>query len=115
MPPEREPAVLDRDQLRSVTLEDEELMREILGTLIDDTARQIGALSRAIDDGNPGETARLAHYSKGACANVGASGAAALLLAIERSAACGDLTGCREPLSRLSEELERLRSEAGRI
>jgi hypothetical protein len=34
-------AVLDRDQLREVTLDDDALMREILATRVDDTGRQI--------------------------------------------------------------------------
>ena len=115
MAPEPEFVVLDREQLRNVTLEDQELMREIVATLIDDTARQIGALDRAIVEGNAGEAVRLAHYSKGACANVGARSSAALLQHIERRAAGLDFAACRESLARLSGELERLRAEAERI
>ena len=107
--------VLDREQLRNVTLEDEELMREIVATLIDDTARQIAALDRAIGDRNAGEAVRLAHYSKGACASVGASSSAALLQQIERTAAGRNFDACRESLTRLSAELDRLRVEAERI
>ena len=107
--------MLDREQLRNVTLEDEDLMREVVATLIDDTARQIAALGRAIGEGNAGEAVRLAHYSKGACANVGARATAALLQHIERTAAGGDLGACRESLACLSAELERLRAEAERI
>ncbi len=115
MAPESESAVLDREQLRNVTLEDEELMREIVATLIDDTARQMAALGRAIGEGDAGEAVRLAHYSKGACASVGARSSAALLQQIERNAAALDFGACRESLARLSGELERLRAEAERI
>lgn len=107
--------MLDREQLRNVTLEDEDLMREIVATLIDDTARQLAALGRAIGEGNAGEAVRLAHYSKGACANVGAKATAALLQHIERRAAGGDFGACQESLARLSAELEKLRAEAERI
>ncbi len=106
---------MDREQLRNVTLEDEELMREIVATLIDDTTRQVAALDRAIGEGNAGEAVRLAHYSKGACANVGARSSAALLQRIERGATGLDFAACRESLVRLSSELERLRAEAERI
>jgi len=75
--------VLDREQLRSVTLDDEELMRELVWTLIDDTSRQLISLQAAISEGNGPLAARLAHYSKGACANLGAKSAADLLLRIE--------------------------------
>ena len=80
-------AILDRDQLRNVTLDDEELMREILAALIDDTSQQIGLLKSAIAEEDPLKTMRLAHYSKGACANVGANRAAHVLKQIEQEAA----------------------------
>jgi HPt (histidine-containing phosphotransfer) domain-containing protein len=54
---------------------------------------------------------RLAHYSKGACANVGAQAAAATLLNIERRAAAGDFSGCTASLANLASEVERLRAE----
>lgn len=107
--------MLDREQLRSVTLEDEQLMREIVASLIDDTGRQMAALARAIAEQDAGEAARLAHYSKGACASVGALASAALLQQIERKAAGLDFDACRESLTRLAAELERLRVEAARI
>jgi HPt (histidine-containing phosphotransfer) domain-containing protein len=103
--------VLDREQLRDVTLNDDELMREALGALIDDTTRQIPLLQAAIRAGDAPATLRLAHYSKGACANLGAKAAAATLLHIERSAASGDFTGCAGSLANLAAEIERLRAE----
>ena len=78
--------VLDREQLRDITLNDEELMREILTALIDDTSRQIPLLASAIREGDSQKCVRLAHYSKGACANVGAAAAAAVLKTIENQA-----------------------------
>jgi HPt (histidine-containing phosphotransfer) domain-containing protein len=107
--------VLDRDQLRGVTLDDQELMREILQTLIDDTARQLSALEAAIRAADRQRLARLAHYSKGACANVGAIGAAAMLQNIERKAATGDFAACGASLTVLAEELQKLRREAGSL
>ncbi len=112
---ETELSVLDREQLRNVTLEDEELMREVLAALIDDTSRQIHMLGEAIRARNVGETIRLAHYSKGACANVGARSTAAILQRIERTAAQGDFAGCGASLESLSTELVKLRDEALRI
>ncbi|MFB3826009.1 MAG: Hpt domain-containing protein [Bryobacteraceae bacterium] len=104
--------VLDLEQLRNATLEDQDLMREIVGALIDDTARQIGALHRAILNEDANECMRLAHYSKGACASVGARSSAELFQGIERRAASGDFAACRESLRRLTGELEKLRAQA---
>jgi HPt (histidine-containing phosphotransfer) domain-containing protein len=53
----------------------------------------------------------LAHYSKGACANLGAKAAAATLLNIELSAASGDFNGCTVSLANLAAEVVRLRAE----
>jgi HPt (histidine-containing phosphotransfer) domain-containing protein len=115
VPRNQKPAVLDHDQLRNVTLEDTELMREVLAALIDDTSRQIQLLDRAIRERDAGETIRLAHYSKGACANVGARSVAAVLQQIERTAAQGDFSLCGLTLDALAGELARLRAEARRV
>ncbi len=107
--------VLDRDQLRRVTLDDQELMREILAMLLDDTSRQLIALEAAIRTGDSRQAGRLAHYSKGACANVGAARAAAMLQNIEHKAAAGDFAACGASLTALTGELEELRREAGSL
>src|SRR5262249_13591666 len=64
------PMVLDHEQLRSITLYDEELMRELLQALIDDTSTQLTALEAAMGAADGGRLARLAHSCKGACANL---------------------------------------------
>jgi hypothetical protein len=58
-------AVLDIEQLRDVTMNDEGLMREFLGALLDDTARQFRLLKIAIRESDSQKCIRLAHYSKG--------------------------------------------------
>ncbi len=108
-------AVLDVEQLRDVTMDDEVLMRDVVAALIDDTARHISLLECAIRDRNAGETMRLAHCSKGACANVGARSSAAMLMEIERRAAEGDFDTCGQSLLTLARELDKLRVEAGAI
>jgi len=105
--------VLDLDQLREVTLDDPELMQQILRELIDDTAQQLPLLNQAIQDQDGPRCARLAHYSKGACANVGANAVAAVLISIEECAVSGSVGECGTQLARLSDELERLRQAAG--
>jgi HPt (histidine-containing phosphotransfer) domain-containing protein len=104
--------VLNREQLRDITMDDPELMRELVVALIDDTSRQIPLLDAALREADPVKCARLAHYSKGACANLGAESAAALLRHIEQRASEGVFDECRMSLDALGEELARLRSEA---
>jgi HPt (histidine-containing phosphotransfer) domain-containing protein len=103
---------LNRDQLRDITLDDQALMREILGVLIEDTTRQLVLLQAAIQDEDITRCIRLAHYSKGACANVGASSAAALLKDIESNAADRDFLQCQAALTRLAHEVDLLRTAA---
>jgi HPt (histidine-containing phosphotransfer) domain-containing protein len=107
--------VLDREQLQNVTLDDRQLMRDILGALIDDTSRQIGLMELAIREQDSRRCARLAHYSKGACTNCGANAAAAVLIEIERSAASGEFGRCRESLLGLLQEVERLKTAAAEV
>ena len=106
---------LDLEQLRNITLDDEELMREVLSALLDDTTRQIISLEQAIRSADAKETVRVAHYVKGACANVGAQSAAAVLKDIERTAARGDFGTCHASLAALRTEVDKLRSEAARV
>ena len=103
--------VLDRAQLREVTLEDEALMRELLDALIADTVQQMPLLDAAIRTTNLQQCARLAHYCKGACANVGAKAAATVLAELERSAKNGAPAECSRQLAALATEVDRLRSE----
>jgi HPt (histidine-containing phosphotransfer) domain-containing protein len=107
--------VLDRDQLREVTLDDDTLMREILATLVDDTKRQMVLLGAAIREEDATRCVRLAHYSKGACANVGARSAAAILKEIEVKAAERNFPECGAALVRLAQEVDLLDSEAAAL
>jgi len=56
-------------------------------------------LESAIREEDTQKCMRLAHYSKGACANVGANAAAAVLKRIEREAASHEFpsAACRSP------------------
>ena len=107
--------VLDRSQLRNVTLNDEALMREVVGALVNDASEQIEELKMAVQRADSGECRRLAHGLVGACGNVGAVSLAALFGAIEQSAMAGDVSFCRSSVDKLFVELEKLRQEAGSI
>jgi HPt (histidine-containing phosphotransfer) domain-containing protein len=104
--------VLDVHQLKDITLDDDQLMREVLAALIDDTSRQLSLLDAAIREQDSQRCMRLAHYSKGACANVGANRAAARLKQLEQDAARSAFGECSIGLQALIEELDILRHEA---
>ena len=107
--------VLDLEQLKNITMEDTELMQDLLVTLISDTSQQLRALEHAVGNADAKETARLAHYSKGACANLGAISTAQILLEIEKKAAAGDLQSCAASLASLQTEFQKLQIEAAQL
>ena len=107
--------VLDVEQLKGVTLDDQELMREVMSALIDDTSRQMPLLDAAIRQQDATRCMRLAHYSKGACANVGANRAAAMLKQLELDAARNAFDDCSAGLRNLMAELDTLRQEAAAL
>jgi HPt (histidine-containing phosphotransfer) domain-containing protein len=115
MPNKTEVAVLDMDQLRDICMEDQELMRELVTALIDDAKAQIPALEKAVDSADAKSCARLAHYVKGACANVGAVSMATILKNIEQSAGEGDFHACRTSLTNLALELQKFSTEVAAI
>jgi len=104
-------AVLDLAQLKDITMDDEELMREVLGVLLDDTGSQLLRLDAAIQAGDMPACRRLAHYSKGACANVGAGRAATVCQRLEQYAINGEIAACSQSLAALRGELDALRQE----
>lgn len=115
MPDLAEAPVFDIDQLRNICMEDTELMRDLVVSLVDDAAAQIPALQQAVEQADGAKCARLAHYVKGACANVGAASLAALMKSIERSAQAGDFTACRASLGVMPAELVKFSSEAASL
>ena len=102
---------LDREQLRDVTMDDEDLMREVLSVLWDDTAAQVPKLEAAVRNHDQEQCVRLAHYSKGACANVGASAAAGVFRRIEQDAREAEFSRCEESLAALRTALMELQAE----
>jgi HPt (histidine-containing phosphotransfer) domain-containing protein len=105
-------SVLNRDQLRDIAMNDADLMRELFSALIDDTSQHIQLLGQAIQDRDRNRCMRLAHSSKGACANVGANRAAQLFREIERDAVSGAFEKCTGYLGTLRQELDLLKQES---
>ncbi|MCU1233567.1 MAG: Hpt protein [Candidatus Solibacter sp.] len=106
-----ETTVLDRQQLKDVTLDDRDLMQEVLTALLDDTSRQLRLMDSAIREHDPKQMMRLAHSCKGACANVGANAVASALRRLEVQAASESFDECAATLTALTREMDRLRVE----
>jgi len=92
-------------------MDDEELMHEILATLLDDTSAHIHKLETAVSQSDSKVCMQLAHYCKGSCSNVGANAVAALFQDIERQAKDSEFQQCAASLVLLGVEMERLRAE----
>jgi hypothetical protein len=103
---------LDLEQFRNLALDDRQLMREILGALIDNTARQAGLVEASIYHREGQRILRLTRTAARACSDVGANAAAAALKAIGRNAALEQYEACRLSLEALRRELGKLREEA---
>ncbi len=115
MPSQAALAVLDLNQLRDVCMEDAELMREVATSLIDDTTSHLPELAEAVEQADSPRCARVAHYVKGACANVGAAAMAAVLKTIELDAKAGDFGACQASLTSLAAELQKFSVEAATL
>lgn len=96
-------------------MDDPELMREVLSILVEDTTRHVALLEHAAEDRDADGCARLAHYCKGACANVGAKAAAEAFLAIEQNAKQAEFDQFAASLAALSRQMDTLRAEVAAI
>jgi HPt (histidine-containing phosphotransfer) domain-containing protein len=86
-------------------MDDEDLMREALGALWDDASAPAPKLEAAVRNRDPEQCARLAHCSKGACANAGASAAPRVFRRIEQDARAAEFSRCEESLAALGAAL----------
>ncbi|PYT24531.1 MAG: hypothetical protein DMG58_25730 [Acidobacteria bacterium] len=72
-------------------------------------------LAEAVKQADSPRCARLAHYVKGACANVGAASMTALLKTIELDATTGDFGACQASLNSLAAELQKFSAHAATL
>ena len=115
MPELAEAPVFDVDQLRNICLDDNELMRELVSSLLEDVTAQMPGLRQAVDQADAAQCARLAHYVKGASANIGAASLAALMKSIECSARVNDFAACRASIELMPAELQKFSSVASSL
>lgn len=104
--------VLNRQQLRDITMDDKDLMREVIEALISYTKQNLPLLEQAVRDKNVQKTMRLAQYFKGASTKCGAKASAATFKEIEYAAASQNFGVCQRLLETSTTNLENLRQEA---
>ena len=104
------PAALDLDMVRrlgSLDGEDDEFIREIMGSYLEQLKECFAGLRKAVSDRDLDALHSLAHSMKGASKQIGATRTGALLGAIEAQADFGDSTAL---LDQLDDEIPRVES-----
>jgi len=104
---------LDLEELRSLTMNDRRLMKEILRALIEDASLHAGVLEAAARERDGARSAKVARAAWRACANIGATAAADSFREIERHVGRRDSPAGDRLLATVRAEIERLRVEAG--
>ena len=101
----------DREQLQQLAGGDTAFEKELLRMFVDDTEESLNQLAAAISAEQPDAVQEIAHYIKGASANVGAVGMSKTAAQIEMSAKASNLRGVPRSLRQLQtlyREIQRL-------
>jgi CheY-like chemotaxis protein len=88
---------------------DEELLQELAGVFLTDCAGQVEAMRQAIAAQDAGSLCRAAHVFKGAAAAFAARGTVEAARQLEEMGRAANLTGAKEALAVLEEQVQRLR------
>jgi CheY-like chemotaxis protein len=107
--PVSESVVFDRPGLLARTMEDEELLREIVGCFLEDAPSLIDGLKAHVHSGDAAAAGAQAHSLKGAAANVGGVALAETALELERAGQAGQLEAIAALMPELERRFERLR------
>ncbi|MBE9067757.1 Hpt domain-containing protein [Leptolyngbya cf. ectocarpi LEGE 11479] len=101
----------DREQLQQLAGGDTAFEKELLQMFVGDTEDTLEQLAVAISAENQAAVQELAHYIKGASANVGAVGMSKIAAQLEMSAKMGNLRGASKSLR----QLQTLHREVSRL
>lgn len=91
----------DREQLEQLAGGDKAFEKELLQLFAGDTENSLNQLETAISGENPAAVQSLAHYIKGASANVGAIGMSRTAAQLEKLAKTGNLKTASSSLRQL--------------
>ncbi len=100
---------IDWHQLDALCDGDEAFTLELLNLYTADTASQLPRLRAAIASADASALAQIAHYLKGASANIGATVLQSLAKQLETNGREGNLSGASSTYERFVEQFEQLR------
>lgn len=101
----------DMEQLEQLAGGDKAFEKELLTMFVEDISNSINQLAAAISANDAADAREVAHYIKGASANVGAVGMSQTAAQIEKQAKAGSLQGAPgglRQLQALQKEVQRL-------
>jgi CheY-like chemotaxis protein/HPt (histidine-containing phosphotransfer) domain-containing protein len=107
---ERATAVFNEESLLRRLMGDRQTAGIVLQGFLEDVPRQLNHLRRKLDEADAPGVQKQAHAIKGAAATAAAEDLHAILLAMERAGASGQLDACGELWPRAAEEFGRFRS-----
>ena len=103
-----EQSPIDWSVARQTVQEDEELLRELVSTFLDEIPSTMKAMRTAIDANEAASLQRAAHTLKGALGHFGAQRAYAAALHVETLARGGDVPGAADGLPDLDRAMAEL-------
>jgi len=104
--------VFDVEQLMQITMNDDDLAKEIVKIYIEETLENLQKLRSAIEDENAADARLHSHSIKGASANVGADIIQAKAAQAEMAAKSGDLNTVKDLIVTLEEAYRDFVTEA---
>lgn len=108
-----QPLMIDRSRLELVCDGDEDFAQELLQLLAADVTEHLPTLAQAITDRDHTALKQIAHYLKGATANVGITSMSGLALALEQVAHQEDFATAQELLASLQTQQQQLVAQVG--
>jgi len=109
-----EPKIFDLEGALERTENDKDFLFELIDLFFENYAEGLSGLKEALDSKNAVELQSRAHTMKGALANIGASAAAEICLALEKAGRENSLETGAELIAALEGEIEKFRLEAGK-
>jgi HPt (histidine-containing phosphotransfer) domain-containing protein len=108
MNPDLQPLEIDWERLGQISDDDEEFQLELLNMLAADITDQLTGLQIAINQQNSSQLQELAHYLKGAIANVGVDSMTTITRQLEESATHQQFTIAQELLIAFTQQQQLL-------
>lgn len=101
------PDPVDFDRVADVSEGDTAFERKVLGVFVEDMAKRLDMLQKAVDANQTATVILEAHNIKGASGNLGVVALRNAAEACELAARGGDVAACVEALARMREEYQR--------